>query len=86
MMRAMNEIYMANPDKEPKQLDAENLDSVMMAVEKEYTKANPGRYCLVKSYYGGNAYFVSIYKVYNDIRLVFTPTQTLGKFGGDTDN
>jgi hypothetical protein len=86
VMRAMNEIYKANPDKEPKQLDYENLDSVMTAVEKEYTEANPGRYCLVKSYYGGNAYFVSIYKVYNDVRLVFTPTQTLGKFGGDTDN
>ena len=86
VMRAMDEIYKQHPDKEPKQLDYENLDSVMTAVEKEYTKANPDRYCLVKSYYGGNRYFVSMYKVYNDIRLVFTPTQTLGKFGGDTDN
>mgnify|MGYP002624185162 CR=1 FL=1 len=86
VMRAMNEIYKANPDKEPKQLDSENLDSVMTAVEKEYGEKYPDRYCLVKSYYGGNAYFVSIYKVYHDIRLVFTPTQTLGKFGGDTDN
>ena len=86
VMRAMNEIYKANPNVDPKQLDSENLDSVMTAVEREYTKQNPGRYCLVKSYYGGNAYYASIYKVYNDIRLVFTPTQTLGKFGGDTDN
>ena len=86
VMRAMNEIYKANPDVAAKTLDYEKLDSVMTAVEREYTKANPGKYCLVKSYYGGNAYFVSIYKVYNDIRLVFTPTQTLGKFGGDTDN
>ena len=86
IMRAMDEIYKANPDKEPKQLDAENLDSVMSAVEKEYSEKYPDRYCLVKSYYGDNAYFVSIYKVYNDVRLVFTPTQTMGKFGGDTDN
>ena len=86
VMRAMNEIYKANPDKEPKQLDSENLDSVMTAVEKEYSEKYPDRDCLVKSYYGGNAYFVSIYKVYRDVRLVFTPTQTLGKFGGDTDN
>ncbi|MBQ9560222.1 MAG: S46 family peptidase [Bacteroidaceae bacterium] len=86
VMRAMNEIYKANPNVAAKTLDYEKLDSVMTAVEREYTKANPGKYCLVKSYYGGNAYFVSIYKVYNDIRLVFTPTQTLGKFGGDTDN
>ena len=40
----------------------------------------------MKSYYGGNAYYVSIYKVYRDVRLVFTATETLGKFGGDTDN
>ena len=86
VMRAMNEIYKANPDVEAKVLDYQKLDSVMTAVEKEYTQANPDRDCLVKSYYGGNRYFVSIYKVYNDIRLVFTPTQTLGKFGGDTDN
>jgi len=86
VMRAMNEIYKANPDKEPKQLDSENLDSVMTAMEKEYSEKYPDRDCLVKSYYGGNAYFVSIYKVYRDVRLVFTPTQTLGKFGGDTDN
>ena len=86
VMMAMDSIYKANPQVDPKQLDHQNLDSVMSAVEKEYTKANPDRYCLLKSYYGGNAYYVSMYKVYNDIRLVFTPTQTLGKFGGDTDN
>ncbi len=62
------------------------LDSVMTAVEREYEKANPDRYCLVKSYYHDNAFYVSVYKVYTDIRLVFTATETLGKFGGDTDN
>ncbi len=86
VMKAMNEIYKANPDTNPKTLDSEKLDSVMSAVEKEYNKANPDKYCLVKSYYGGNAFYASIYMVYNDIRLVFTPTQSLGKFGGDTDN
>ena len=86
IMLAMDSIYRANPKVDPKKLDYENLDSVMNAVEREFSKANPDRYCLVKSYYGGNAYYVSFYKVYNDIRLVFTPTQTLGKFGGDTDN
>ncbi|MBR4757616.1 MAG: S46 family peptidase [Bacteroidaceae bacterium] len=86
IMLAMDSIYKANPGVEAKKLDRENLDSVMTAVEREYTRAYPDRYCLVKSYYGGNAYYVSIYKTYNDIRLVFTPTQAMGKFGGDTDN
>ena len=86
VMTAMDSIYRANPKTEKKKLNYENLDSVMSAVEKEYTETNPGKYCLVKSYYSDNRFFASIYKVYNDIRLVFTPTQTLGKFGGDTDN
>ncbi|MCF0199526.1 MAG: S46 family peptidase [Bacteroidaceae bacterium] len=67
-------------------LSNDKLDSVMSAVEQEYTAANPGKYCLVKSYYTGNAFYASIYTTYTDIRLVFTATETVGKFGGDTDN
>lgn len=66
--------------------DADAIDSLCEAVEAEYTAKNPDLYYSVQPYYGGNAYYISTYKVYNDIRLVFTPTQTLGKFGGDTDN
>ncbi len=67
-------------------LPNEKLDSVMQAVEKEYSQANPGKYCLVKSYYNANAFYVSLYKTYTDVRLAFTAPETLGKFGGDTDN
>lgn len=67
-------------------LGIEKLDSVMTAVEEEYTKKNEGKYCLVKNYYNGNAFYVSIYKTYTDIRLAFTAPETVGKFGGDTDN
>ncbi len=67
-------------------LEHTKLDSVMAVVEQEYRDANPGMYCLVKSYYGDNAFYVSFYKTYTDIRLVFTATETLGKFGGETDN
>ncbi|MEE1221998.1 MAG: S46 family peptidase, partial [Bacteroidaceae bacterium] len=67
-------------------LTIDKLDSVMTAVEQEYTAANEGKYCLVKNYYNGNAFYVSIYKTYTDIRLAFTAPETVGKFGGDTDN
>lgn len=67
-------------------LGIEKLDSVMTAVEEEYAKKNEGKYCLVKNYYNGNAFYVSIYKTYTDIRLAFTAPETVGKFGGDTDN
>jgi hypothetical protein len=40
----------------------------------------------VKDMYFGNQYFLFVYKVYKDVRLVGTPPESLGKFGGDTDN
>lgn len=60
--------------------------TALSEVENEYIQANPDREVRVQSFCGGSQFYVSIYKVYRDIRLVFAPTQTLGKFGGDTDN
>lgn len=40
----------------------------------------------IKSFYYGNQYFAFINETYNDIRLVGTPPESIGKFGGDTDN
>lgn len=34
----------------------------------------------------GNQYIMYIYKTYRDIRLVGAPPESVGKFGGDTDN
>ena len=86
VMRALNELYAAHPEKLASDINHEYTDSICNALETEYSKEYPGMDCQVKGFYGGNAFFVSVYKVYNDIRLVFTATETLGKFGGDTDN
>ena len=40
----------------------------------------------VEALYYGNQYFLFVYKVYSDIRLVGAPPSSIGKFGGDTDN
>ena len=40
----------------------------------------------VKPIYYGNQYFLFVYKVYTDVRLVGAPPSSIGKFGGDTDN
>ena len=45
-----------------------------------------GIVCEAKSFEGGRVYLLNYYRQYSDIRLVFTVPQTLGKFGGDTDN
>ena len=45
-----------------------------------------GIVCDCKAFYGGSVYYLNYYKQYSDVRLVFTVPQSLGKFGGDTDN
>ena len=45
-----------------------------------------GIVCDCKAFYGGKTYYLNYYKQYSDVRLVFTVPQSLGKFGGDTDN
>lgn len=36
--------------------------------------------------YKGNAYYVFVFERFTDVRLVGTPPQNIGKFGGETDN
>ncbi len=40
----------------------------------------------IKPFYYGNEYYMFVYEIYKDIRLVGTPPSAIGKFGGDTDN
>lgn len=40
----------------------------------------------IKPYFHGNQYFMHLYEVFEDVRLVGTPPLAIGKFGGDTDN
>ncbi|MDD4847836.1 MAG: S46 family peptidase, partial [Bacteroidales bacterium] len=48
----------------------------------EEGKFNP----VVKSFYAGNEYYMFVYQVFQDVRLVGAPPSSIGKFGGDTDN
>lgn len=40
----------------------------------------------VVPFWGGNRFLAMYYEVYRDIRLVGTPPENVGKFGGETDN
>ena len=40
----------------------------------------------VKSFFGGNDFYVLTYETFTDVRLVGAPPSSIGKFGGDTDN
>lgn len=58
-------------------------------ISKEITKAaneNGTFESDVRSFYAGNKYYLFVYQRFTDIRLVAAPPESLGKFGGDTDN
>lgn len=40
----------------------------------------------IKSFFKGNEYYMMTYQVFKDIRLVGAPPESIGKYGGDTDN
>ena len=57
------------------------------AKELETAASEDGKYNpIIKGFFEGNEYYMFVYKVYTDVRLVGTPPSSIGKFGGDTDN
>ncbi|MDP4680622.1 MAG: S46 family peptidase, partial [Cyclobacteriaceae bacterium] len=40
----------------------------------------------VKIFYNGNEFYLFVYENFEDVRLVGAPPESIGKFGGDTDN
>lgn len=55
---------------------------------KELEKANTkdGRNALVRAFYYGNVFYMFMTETFRDVRMVGAPPQTIGNFGGDTDN
>ncbi len=42
--------------------------------------------CFVKDFLDGNEFYLFVMETFPDVRLVGTPPESIGKFGGDTDN
>ena len=54
-------------------------------IEKKYSKAT-GLEASLSSMWAGSRFYLSLYEVYSDVRLVAAPPESIGSFGGDTDN
>lgn len=58
-----------------------------LSKEIEEEAEEEGKYeARVRSFFEGNAYYLFVYEVYKDVRLVGAPPSSIGKFGYDTDN
>ncbi len=62
------------------------IDDNIRTLSNTMKSDNPGMRVEIKDFFGGNNYFAFLIEVYTDVRLVGTPPQSVGKFGGDTDN
>lgn len=70
-------------------MDAKQRSAAIREVSSRMKKvaSEDGRYNVVlKSFFNGNEYYMFVYEVYTDVRLVGAPPSAIGKFGGDTDN
>lgn len=66
--------------------ESERANAVNSAMEK-LQKSVEGNYEIeIKPFYEGNEYYMFLYEIYRDVRLVGAPPSSIGKFGGDTDN
>lgn len=61
------------------------LQSVYKTIIERTTKGNHYE-AQCREMYKGNAYYVFTFERFTDVRLVGTPPQNIGKFGGETDN
>jgi hypothetical protein len=70
-------------------MSAESRAAAIKKVSSKLQKENSedGKYKVdVKSFYEDNEFYMFVYIVYRDVRLVGAPPSAIGKFGGDTDN
>ena len=62
------------------------VDSIENAWQKAMRQQDSTLRVEVKPFYEGNKYYLTTYRDFNDVRLVFTVPKSMGKYGGETDN
>ncbi len=61
---------------------SEHKKELVEKLEKKYKGMN----VIIPGFFGNNQFFAFVIETYSDVRLVGTPPQSIGKFGGETDN
>ena len=72
----------------PEMSETERNKSAIEVGQKIAKEATEGTHYTadVRSFFGGNQYFLLVYEVFTDVRFVGAPPSSIGKFGHDTDN
>lgn len=70
----------------PQSKRAQFVDSLENAMSKDVRQQDSTLRVELKPFYEGNRYFLTTYRDFEDVRLVFALPKSMGKFGGETDN
>ena len=62
------------------------VDSIENVMLKDIERQDSTLRVEIKPFYEGNKYYLTTYRDYHDVRLVFALPKSMGKFGGETDN
>lgn len=65
---------------------AAKIKEVTDILVKDAVRTGENYEAFVRDFYDGNEFYLFVKETYKDVRLVGTPPQSAGKFGGDTDN
>ena len=71
------------------QMSEDQRDAAIREISEELCGAamdGTNYFAEIKPFYEGNEFYLFVYEVFTDIRLVGAPPSAIGKFGGDTDN
>ena len=62
------------------------IEEVSNQLIKQYADKENSIIARANAYFANNAYYLNLYEEVTDVRLVFAPPSSIGKFGADTDN
>lgn len=78
---------LANVDRNASPLvQAQTIEKNIAALVKEEEAKNPDLEIKISEMFVGKYYTLFRYKLLDDVRIVFVPPKSIGKFGGETDN
>ncbi|MCB0737576.1 MAG: S46 family peptidase, partial [Bacteroidetes bacterium] len=84
--KVTNKVYPELEKTDSEEARSAKLRELAAELEKEAEGDNQFIDAQLKEMFAGNEYYLYTYKVYQDVRLVGSPPESIGKFGGDTDN
>ena len=84
-MKKAEKMYRDSTDKESL-VEAYINENVYNKLIDRAVRENPSCEAYIIPFYDRNVYYLTVYKVFKDIRFVGAPPSSIGKFGADTDN